>query len=323
MEDAATAEISRSQVWQEIRNQVVLADTGETVTRELVARLLDEEAERLRGEVPAEQFERYYLPGQGADRRPLPERRLHRLPHPARVRAGDLLMITETALRARLVGDAPRPTRRPAGRHRRVPGRDLPGRGRPPAAGAHRLRAGRQLHRRPAASGGDAQAADLVGRARRLGGAVPRGGSEPRSSAAAVAPRVEAKLAAEPIEDLRLDFEDGYGNRGDDAEDAEAVRAARELAAALADGRAPGLRGPAVQVLRGADPAPWPAHPRSVPVHPARARRPARQPGDHLPEGQHGQPGRGHGRGLRGVRDARPACRPAGCGSRSRWRRRS
>ena len=42
--------------------------------------------------------------------------------------------------------------------------------------------------------------------------------------AADVAPRVEAKLAREPIEDLRLDFEDGYGDRGDEAEDAEAVR---------------------------------------------------------------------------------------------------
>ena len=51
MEDAATAEISRSQVWQQIRNGVVLADTGETVTSELVARILDEEIERLRGEV--------------------------------------------------------------------------------------------------------------------------------------------------------------------------------------------------------------------------------------------------------------------------------
>ncbi len=62
MEDAATAEISRSQVWQEIRNQVRLSDTGETVTRELVARLLDEEADRLRGEVSPEQFERFYVP---------------------------------------------------------------------------------------------------------------------------------------------------------------------------------------------------------------------------------------------------------------------
>jgi malate synthase len=62
MEDAATAEISRSQVWQEIRNGVVLSDTGETVTPELVSRLLDEECERLRGEVPGDRFERYYLP---------------------------------------------------------------------------------------------------------------------------------------------------------------------------------------------------------------------------------------------------------------------
>jgi malate synthase len=62
MEDAATAEISRSQVWQLRYNQVKLADTGETVTTELVSRLLDEEAERLRGEVPPEDFERYYQP---------------------------------------------------------------------------------------------------------------------------------------------------------------------------------------------------------------------------------------------------------------------
>src|SRR6266516_592758 len=32
----------------------------------------------------------------------------------------------------------------------------------------------------------------------------------------AVEPRVRAKLAAEPIEDLRIDFEDGYGSRPDD-----------------------------------------------------------------------------------------------------------
>jgi len=42
MEDAATAEISRSQVWQWLHNGVRLAD-GTTVTRELVERLVDEE----------------------------------------------------------------------------------------------------------------------------------------------------------------------------------------------------------------------------------------------------------------------------------------
>ncbi len=62
MEDAATAEISRSQVWQLIRNEVKLSDTGETVTRDLVSRILDEEVEKLREQVDAERFERYYRP---------------------------------------------------------------------------------------------------------------------------------------------------------------------------------------------------------------------------------------------------------------------
>jgi citrate lyase beta subunit len=57
--------------------------------------------------------------------------------------------------------------------------------------------------------------------------------------ARAVASRVQAKLDSEPIEDLRLDFEDGYGDRGDEAEDADAVAAARAVAAAVAAGTAP------------------------------------------------------------------------------------
>jgi citrate lyase beta subunit len=55
--------------------------------------------------------------------------------------------------------------------------------------------------------------------------------------------RVAAKLDREPIEDLRLDFEDGYGDRGDEVEDDDAVRAATALAAALADGIAPAFAG--------------------------------------------------------------------------------
>jgi citrate lyase beta subunit len=58
-----------------------------------------------------------------------------------------------------------------------------------------------------------------------------------------VAPRVVAKLKNEPIEDLRLDFEDGYGNRGDDIEDAEAARSAAEVAAAIIAGEAPAFVG--------------------------------------------------------------------------------
>ncbi|WP_282203382.1 malate synthase A [Kitasatospora fiedleri] len=50
MEDAATAEISRSQVWQWIHNGVVLADTGEKTTADLVRRLVAEELAALRAE---------------------------------------------------------------------------------------------------------------------------------------------------------------------------------------------------------------------------------------------------------------------------------
>ena len=59
----------------------------------------------------------------------------------------------------------------------------------------------------------------------------------------AVAERSEAKLAAEPIEDLRLDFEDGYGSRSDSVEDADAVAVAGRLADALAAGAAPAYVG--------------------------------------------------------------------------------
>ncbi len=53
MEDAATAEIARSQVWQWIRHGVTLAD-GRTVTRDLARQLLDEETARIRAEVGEE-----------------------------------------------------------------------------------------------------------------------------------------------------------------------------------------------------------------------------------------------------------------------------
>ena len=53
-----------------------------------------------------------------------------------------------------------------------------------------------------------------------------------------LAPLVDAKLRREPIEDLRLDFEDGYGTRGDDEEDAAAILAAERVAEAIAAGTA-------------------------------------------------------------------------------------
>ncbi len=58
MEDAATAEISRSQVWQWITHGAKLS-SGEPVTRELVQRLEDEELETIRGEIGDDEwFER-------------------------------------------------------------------------------------------------------------------------------------------------------------------------------------------------------------------------------------------------------------------------
>jgi citrate lyase beta subunit len=65
----------------------------------------------------------------------------------------------------------------------------------------------------------------------------------PPELAGQVRERVTAKLAGEPVEDLRLDFEDGYGSRPDAAEDADAAAAATRLAAAVAAGQAPAFTG--------------------------------------------------------------------------------
>jgi malate synthase len=50
MEDAATAEISRSQVWQWMHNDIALAE-GPTVTRELVERIIAEELDKIRAQL--------------------------------------------------------------------------------------------------------------------------------------------------------------------------------------------------------------------------------------------------------------------------------
>ena len=58
-------------------------------------------------------------------------------------------------------------------------------------------------------------------------------GLDPRLADAIYA-RVIAKLEREPVEDFRIDFEDGYGNRSDEEEDSHAVSAAHEVAKGLA-----------------------------------------------------------------------------------------
>jgi malate synthase len=56
MEDAATAEISRSQIWQWVHHGAKLQD-GRTVTAELVRGVLVEEMERIRGSVGEETWQ--------------------------------------------------------------------------------------------------------------------------------------------------------------------------------------------------------------------------------------------------------------------------
>lgn len=76
----------------------------------------------------------------------------------------------------------------------------------------------------------------------------------PLDLAADVHGRVARKLAAEPVEDLRVDFEDGYGVRPDVEEDAHAVAAADSVAAAHADGTLPRRWGPRVKSFADGDP---------------------------------------------------------------------
>ncbi len=58
-----------------------------------------------------------------------------------------------------------------------------------------------------------------------------------------VVARVRAKLEREPVEDLRIDFEDGYGNRPDETEDRDVRNAVSALARSVADGTAAPFRG--------------------------------------------------------------------------------
>ena len=56
----------------------------------------------------------------------------------------------------------------------------------------------------------------------------------PEALAPLVSRRIVDRLRTEPVEDYRIDFEDGYGNRPDAEEDGHAVSAAREVATGLA-----------------------------------------------------------------------------------------
>src|ERR1041384_5911909 len=61
--------------------------------------------------------------------------------------------------------------------------------------------------------------------------------------------RVGGKLDREPIEDFRIDFEDGYGNRPDAEEDGHAALVAREVSKGMRDGTLPPFIGIRVKPL--------------------------------------------------------------------------
>jgi citrate lyase beta subunit len=63
--------------------------------------------------------------------------------------------------------------------------------------------------------------------------------------------RVKEKLTREPVEDFRLDFEDGYGNRPDAEEDGHAQSAAAEVAAGAKNGTLPPFIGIRIKNLGG------------------------------------------------------------------------
>lgn len=68
-------------------------------------------------------------------------------------------------------------------------------------------------------------------------------GSEKTELARAIYTRVIEKLSREPVEDFRIDFEDGYGNRSDTEEDGHAVQAAVEVARGASSGTLPAFIG--------------------------------------------------------------------------------
>jgi citrate lyase beta subunit len=61
--------------------------------------------------------------------------------------------------------------------------------------------------------------------------------------------RVRDKLQREAVEDFRIDFEDGYGNRSDEEEDGHAVQAAQQVAAGVVAGSLPPFIGIRIKPL--------------------------------------------------------------------------
>ncbi|WP_081865180.1 DUF6986 family protein [Chondromyces apiculatus] len=80
-------------------------------------------------------------------------------------------------------------------------------------------------------------------------GALGFPGGDDEAFATAVYRQVLEKLRREPVEDLRIDFEDGYGVRSEGEEDGHAEAAAREVARGLGLGSLPPMLGIRVKAL--------------------------------------------------------------------------
>jgi citrate lyase beta subunit len=76
-------------------------------------------------------------------------------------------------------------------------------------------------------------------------------GLEPSALMEEIYERMLRKLRDEPVEDIRIDFEDGYGMRPDTEEDAHAVAAAREVSSAHAAHSLPPYYGIRIKPLVG------------------------------------------------------------------------
>ncbi len=74
-------------------------------------------------------------------------------------------------------------------------------------------------------------------------------GADPPAYAHRIYERVVEKLKREPVEDFRIDFEDGYGNRPDAEEDKDAAAAAAEVARGMKEGTLPPFVGIRIKPL--------------------------------------------------------------------------
>lgn len=121
---------------------------------------------------------------------------------------------------------------------------DVPGR-----QPVHTVYGGANLFRADTAPSLGAKALDALRRYAPDSGALSAAIGLPGNTAAAVYDRVVAKLEQEPVEDYRIDFEDGYGVRSDSEEDTEAERVGREMARGMGNGTLPPFVGIRIKPL--------------------------------------------------------------------------